>query len=505
MPNTHTMEILIVDDTPANLHILSVALEEAGYHVLVATSGQAALRSAQSNAPQLILLDIVMPEMDGYSVCRQLKEDGRTRNIPVIFLSARDEKESLLEGFRAGGIDYISKPFETEEVLIRVRTHLEIYRLSQELQHKNNELEQSNAQLREEMTARQRADARLETISQQEAERWGIEGFVGESENVQQLVEEVQQLQNTPSTSVLIRGESGTGKELIARALHFGSARKSSPFVPVNSSAISSELAESQLFGHVKGSFTGATSDHKGFFEQADGGTLFLDEIGDMPADLQVKLLRVLEEGTIRPIGATQEKKVDVRTVAATHVDLAQQIGSGAFRRDLYFRLAHFTIEVPPLRQRPQDIPLLADHFLEILAAEMGRAAPPLSPQALALLQAYAFPGNVREFKNMIEHALLKSRGGPIGAEHLHFLDLSAHAPAAPAIPTIIPQQPNEEDALITYVQTHGQITNSQCRQLLQVDSRRATYLLDKLCTAGVLVREGIKRHARYVLPALGG
>jgi transcriptional regulator with GAF, ATPase, and Fis domain len=218
---------------------------------------------------------------------------------------------------------------------------------------------------------------------------------------------------------VLITGESGTGKELVARAIHHGSPRAHAPFIPVNCVAIPSELAESMLFGHLKGSFTGATADRKGWFELADGGTLFLDEIGDMPAGLQAKLLRVLEDGEIMSVGASQSKRVDVRVISATNADLSATIATGEFRQDLYFRLARFIVETPPLRDRPEDIPLLCAHFLQLFAEDMGLAAAALAPEALAWFSSYAFPGNVRELKNLIERALITSGGKTIERKHV--------------------------------------------------------------------------------------
>ena len=488
-----TPQILIVDDVPANLQVLSLALEQAHYEVLVATSGAAALESVSLHAPDLILLDVRMPDMDGYETCRRLKQDSTMASIPVIFLTAQQGSDDVVAGFRSGGVDFVSKPFEAEEVLARVNTHLKLARLTREL-------EEQNERLRQEIEARQASDARLDRISAQEAAR--IDGFVGNSPSIAGLLDEVRRLQDAPM-SVLIQGESGTGKELIARALHYGGPRSRGPFVPVNSSAISNELAESQLFGHVRGAFTGADRDHRGFFEQSDGGTLFLDEIGDMPPDIQAKVLRALEEGVVRPVGATQERRVDTRVVAATHVDLSGRMTAGTFRRDLFFRLAHFTLTVPPLRERMEDIELLASHFLQQLAVEMGRAVPQLAPDSLQALHAYAFPGNVRELRNMLEYSLLKC-GDIVEARHLHFLDLpkSAASHEDHVDPATMPRlrPPDPDDQLLNYARQHGSISNTECRQLLDVDSRRATYLLDKLCTAGQMRKVGARRYARYLL-----
>ena len=419
-------EILIVDDDPINLNVLRQALESEGYNIIAAPSGTVALQIVAQTQPELILLDILMPEIDGFETCRRLKADKATADIPVIFITAKVETESVLEGFRVGGVDYITKPFKNEEVLVRVSTHLTNHRLTQEVLQKNRELQEQIAKRQQAEDALKTADEQLEMISQREAERWGIEGFIGRSQTIAKILKDVSRLQTTGTMSALILGESGTGKELIARAIHFGGPRAKRPFVPVNCSAIPRDLAESEFFGHVKGAFTGANTDRKGHFELADNGTLFLDEIGDMPLELQAKLLRVLEDGCITPVGGTREKHVDVRVLAATNTDLQAKIAEGIFREDLYFRLAGFTVTVPPLRDRKEDIPLLAEHFLNLFANDMGIQKPALSQEALSALESYSLPGNVRELKNIIARALLEIDGKEIQPEHLHFVSTVA-------------------------------------------------------------------------------
>ena len=421
--NLQGAKVLLVDDQPANLAVLRQLLETAGYRVVLAPSGQVALRNAALILPDLVLLDVTMPEMDGFEVCRRLKQDPTTRDIPVIFITARDTKEDLIAGFEAGGLDYIAKPFQEEEVLVRVRTHVRLRRLTLELVQKNEELERQ-------IIHSEKLSGRLSMLAEREVVHWGLEGFVGESPTIQHILREIRLMQGHSATSVLITGESGTGKELIARAIHFGSPRRDGPFVPVNCAALPGELAESLLFGYVKGAFTGANSDQEGYFEMAHQGTLFLDEIGEMPSGLQAKLLRVLEEDQVWRIGARGGKRVEVRVMAATNADLRQRIDTGVFRQDLYFRLAHFTVAVPPLRERQTDIPMLARHFLNLFAADMGREPPPLSKEVLAQLQKYSYPGNVRELKNIIERALIESSGGEIRPHHLHFLSAGYAAPA---------------------------------------------------------------------------
>ena len=409
--------LLVVDDMPENLDLLRRALEDVGGEVLVATTGERGLETALRQAPELILLDVMLPGMDGFETCRQLKQAEATRAIPIIFLTGLDEVEHLATGFAAGGADYITKPFRKEEVLLRVEVHLARARLQWELQEKNRQLE-------EEIGRRRQLSRQVSRYTQQERERWGLSDFVGQSRSMQTMLEEIDLLVEADTISVLITGESGTGKELIARAIHYGGQRREAPFVPVNCSAIPRDLADSLFFGHVKGAFTGADDDREGYFALAEGGTLFLDEIGDMPLELQPKLLRVLEDDRYRPLGAREERTADVRVVAATAVDLQQE----TLRQDLYYRLAQYTVELPPLRQRREDIPLLAGHFLRLLAVEMNREPPELSKTALEGLLAYDFPGNVRELKNLVERALIKSRGGEIRSEHL---ELSRSATAA--------------------------------------------------------------------------
>ena len=432
-------KLLLVDDTPENLKVLRQTLEAEGYSILVATSGEAALRVVPRAHPDLILLDVMMPGMDGFETCRRLKQDGTTQGIPVIFITARAETEAIVAGFRAGGVDYVIKPFQADEVLIRVQTHLKIDRLARELARKNEELSRTNRQFQEEMARRQALSVernhladQLSMISSREAERWGIAGFVGRSRTIGKIFKDIGLLQGT-GISVLITGESGTGKELIARAIHYGGPRSSEPFIPVNCSAIPADLAESMLFGHVQGAFTGADRDRTGCFELADGGTLFLDEIGDMPADIQAKLLRVLEDGRILPVGGSQERRVDVRVLAATNADLQAGIASGAFRQDLYFRLARFPVHVPPLRERREDIPLLAQHFVHLFAEEMGMDSHALSTEVLSALEGYDFPGNVRELKNIVERALIESGGGELRPGHLHLFPPPGAFPEDPA------------------------------------------------------------------------
>ncbi len=415
---------------PFGLSLPDETLEQANYEVLLAPDGETALKVAHKARPDVILLDVMMPGLDGFETCRRLKANPETRPIPVVFISAQNETRSTIDGFKAGGVDYITKPFQADQVLIRVHTHLTNHRLTREVLEKNRELEAINARLREEIGRREEAeaslelaDAKLSLISEQEMERWGLAALVGRSQAMRDVIQEIRKLQPADKTSVLIRGESGTGKELVARALHFSGRRRGRPFIAVNCAAVPSELAESLFFGHVKGAFSGAHDNRKGYFEMAHGGTLFLDEIGDMPLHLQAKLLRALENGTFIAVGGQVERSADVRVLAATNVDLQRRTESGTFRNDLYFRIAGYEIQLKPLRERRDDVGLFIEHFLKRFAKELKIASPKLNPEAHKALISYHYPGNIRELKSIIERALIESGGATIQEHHLHLLN----------------------------------------------------------------------------------
>jgi DNA-binding NtrC family response regulator len=499
-PSETAAKILLVDDVPGNLDLLTDALEASGYKIMAVPSGEIALKIVSSMPPDLILLDVLMPGMDGLETCRRLKANAVTRAIPVIFLTAKDEVASVVEGFRVGGADYVSKPFRVEEMLSRVETHLRNHRLTQELRRKNEELEAEVNRRQRAEAARQQADSQLSMISEQEARRWGISAFIGRSEAVVRIIRDIRRLHSHEGTHLLITGESGTGKELIARAIHYGGTHAKGPFVPVNCSAVPAELAESCFFGHLRGAFTGATTDCAGYFEQAHLGTLFLDEIGEMIPALQVKLLRVLENGSLTRVGDTVERHTECRIVAVTNADLLSEIETGRFRKDLYYRLTGFTIEVPPLRERKEDIPLLVDHFLQLLATEMGMPKPGVQSAVLAELDAYDFPGNVRELKNLIEAALIESNGRDLGPEHLRIGQVHS-AESALGSATRRARLPKESETILNFVREHGSINNTQCRELLGLGLQRACALLRKLHLAGSLAKESSRRWTQYRLP----
>ena len=411
--------VLVVDDDAASLSALFECLRRAGYRVLVAQDGASALERAENGQPALILLDVMMPDMDGFEACRRLKRNATTADIPVLFLTALTDTAEKLKGFQAGAVDYLTKPFQWEEVLARVRTHLRLRTVERDLVEANRTLEarvaERTSELERSLEELDRLRLRLQaenTYLQQEIGA-DLRSIVGSSPSLRAVLEQVARVART-DTTVLINGETGTGKELIARAVHDASPRRDRPLVKLNCAAISAGLVESELFGHVKGAFTGATDKNVGRFQLADGGTLFLDEIGELPLETQVKLLRVLQEREFEPVGSAKSQSVDVRVIAATNRRLEDEVARGKFRSDLYYRLNVFPVEVPPLRERHGDIAQLAAHFVEHLSRKVGRPARPLARAALAQLEAHDWPGNIRELQNTIERALIWSTGDEI-------------------------------------------------------------------------------------------
>ncbi len=567
--------LLIVDDDPTNIRVLFEFFKDSGFRTLAARNGEGAMQQARHAQPDLILLDVMMPPgINGFETCRRLKQHPQTRDIPVIFMTALSETKDKVEAFEAGGMDYITKPLQHEEVLVRVNTHVAIRRMQREVAEFHKALhaivserdleailkagidyagsqqdmaftgiwlkvekpdkqlhlhrftdsedmaladlapaewrhargcysivpldeplvgwaaaeneqyaaadgsewdrppwaEQAgfeayiatpmmckgvvygviasfynspiNALFREKKIwhqvlagylgvalANARAFAEIQDLRRQieleneylreEVKLAGTHGsIVGASTNLKTTLEQVELVAATDA-GVLILGESGTGKELIAHAVHDQSARSQGPFIKVNCAAIPRELFESEFFGHIKGAFTGAVKDRAGRFQLADGGTIFLDEVAEIPLGMQSKLLRVLQEGTFERIGDEKTRTVDVRVIAATNKDLKQEVEEGCFREDLYFRLSVFPIEIPPLRERDGDIPVLAAHLLEQVCRKMHFPQSRLSQANIARLEAYDWPGNIRELQNVIERAVILSRGGPLRFDFL--------------------------------------------------------------------------------------
>lgn len=365
-------QILLIDDDVSLRRVTEFNLQEAGYHVLTANDGAAGLTLFKRYHPELVITDVQMPGMNGYEVLAAvLKLEPQTL---VIIVTAFSTVAQAVDAMKVGAYDYLAKPFSRDQLSLTVAKAFEYSNLRQE-----------NSQLKEALS--KGVDA---------------EQIIGQSKEMRQLLQRVEKVAASQA-SVLISGESGTGKEVIAKALHRGSDRRNGPFIAVNCAAIPKDLIESELFGHLKGSFTGAIKDRKGKFSLADGGTLFLDEIGEMPVDLQPKLLRVLQEQQFEPVGGVSEQ-VDVRVLAATNRNLDESMQSGEFREDLYYRLAVVPIEIPPLRKRREDIPLLLDFFLRRRHAgkEVG-----FSPQVIEYLRKYHWPGNVRELENVVEQMLI--------------------------------------------------------------------------------------------------
>lgn len=506
-------KVIIADDLHENRELLRQTIEPEGYDSFLVPSGRVAVELAQKLQPDLIFLDISMPDMGGYEAASVLKQTDSTASIPIIFITASDEVSSLVQAFEAGAVDYIVTPFVKEEVIARLKTHVQLYRLRLELEqeiHRRQQAEKERESARKELTATAR---QLSHFTKQEARRWGLEGFVGQSHELGKVVDQVRKVHQSNTINVIVTGESGVGKELIARAIHYGSGRASGPFVAINCSSIPKDLAESLLFGHAKGSFSGAVRDQVGYFQMAEGGSLFLDELGELPLNLQSKLLRTLEDGKLLPVGSTTPVKTDVRIIAATNRSLTDEIDKGHFREDLFYRLARFSIHIPPLRERKEDIPLLADHFLDQFSSEMGRPKPLLTPDAREKLMSHNFPGNVRELKNLIERAFLESEGERILPSDIFLIQRRKSTFNEEICPSSTPEQQSpriksmvdlelvseDERTILDHVLRHGRITNSDCRQLLGSNIRRANYLLNRLTQNGHLVKAGANRNAIYL------
>lgn len=406
--------VLIIDDTPTNLKVLVESLTQAGFETYVAIDGKSALDQLNHIHPDLILLDVMMPGIDGFETCRRLKQNPDLCDIPVIFMTALSETVDKVQGFEVGAVDYITKPFQHEEVLARVQTHLTLRCLQRDLEVANTTLEQKVA---ERTDALQKALAEVERLKNHlQAENAYLKEeiqqthdthtIVHQSPVMKQTLNQVAQVAPTDAT-VLLLGETGTGKELLAHAVHNLSDRKNQSLIKVNCAALPVNLIESELFGHEKGAFTSALSRKQGRFELAHHGTLFLDEIGDLPLELQAKLLRVLQEGEFERLGGTQTHRVDVRIIAATNRNLESAVSEGTFREDLFYRLHVFPIQSPALRDRTEDIPLLVHHFVQHFAQRFNKQIDTVSETVMQTLKAYAWPGNVRELQNVIERAVI--------------------------------------------------------------------------------------------------
>jgi DNA-binding NtrC family response regulator len=396
--------LLVVDDDPVMFRLLKSIFVREGYEVSGVEDGEAGLARATTDRPDLVLLDFELPKLDGLQVLERLK--NMMPELPVVMLTGRDDAKSAVRAIRLGAFDYVTKPFDPDEISIVVGRALELRALTTE----------------------------VEDLRRQVAAAGGLDAQMGPSAAVRGIMEQVKTVAAT-NFSVLVLGETGTGKELVAAALHQQSERRSKPFVALDCGAIPEALLESELFGHEKGAFTGADRRRAGHFHLADSGTLFLDEIGNLPLGLQAKLLRVLESRQLRAIGAGQPISIDVRFIAATNNDLQGQVTAGRFRPDLYFRLAQYTISLPALRERPDDIPHLADRFMREVSVELRRPMQGITLEALTVLQGHPWPGNVRQLRNVIRQAVLETKDLLLDRGAVdRCLGTSAAAPA-PAIP----------------------------------------------------------------------
>ncbi len=463
-------KILVVDDEQSMREFLAICLRRAGHEVTLARTGAEALDHLRASPIDLVVTDLKMPGgLDGLGLLTQIKSGTLQRTVPagappgalidpeVILVTAFATADTALAAMKQGAYDYLIKPFQVDEINAVISRALE-----------KRALVEDNLALRDQLAGR----ARLAQL-------------LGKSRSMQKVFELITKIHSV-KTSVLITGESGTGKELVARALHSEGARAKMPFIAVNCGAIPEELMESELFGHRRGSFTGAVVDKRGLFQEADGGTLFLDEIGELSLGLQVKLLRALQERKVKQVGGVEEVEVDVRVIAATNRDLEMEVSRSAFRADLYYRLNVIELRLPPLRHRKEDIPLLAEHFLKRFSAEHGRLAK-LSVEAMRRLESYEFPGNVRELENIIERAVALSSSAVIGVSDLPEVKATKLAASQPS--GALPAEGVDLDQLVsdyerTWVlraleQTAG--VRKRAATLLGISFRSLRYRLEKL------------------------
>ena len=448
--------ILVVDDEEIMREILETLLTREGYQVRLVSSGEEGLELARTHTFDAAIVDVMMPGLDGIATLQELRK--LDDDLPVLMITAFASADSAVEAMKHGAYDYLTKPFQVDEVQLIIRNAMERRRLSTE-----------NMLLKRELASQS-------SFSQ----------IIGQSEAMQKVYDVIKMVADSKS-NVLIGGESGTGKELVARAIHYNSARAPMPFVTVNCSAVPEMLLESELFGHMKGSFTGAVANKAGLFEVANGGTIFLDEIGDTTPAIQVKLLRVIQEREFRRVGGTQDVKVDVRIVAATNRDLEKAVAEGAFREDLYYRLDVIPIKLPPLRMRTGDIPLLSRHFLEKFSKESGKPVPTMSQEAMRVLLAHEWRGNVRELENVVERVVAFTTGSSVtDADIRGWL----HKPVnhQQALPAELPEEGLDLEGLINTIEKdlllkaleRSQWVKKRAARLLRLNTRSFRYRLEK-------------------------
>ncbi len=462
-PRPRSGRVLVADDEQSMREFLAICLRREGHEVSVVSSGEEALSvlsGRAEHAPDVLVTDLKMGDIGGLELLSAVK--ARELGTEVIVVTAYATPETAIAAMKQGAYDYLTKPFKVDEISAVIARALEKRALVAE-----------NTALREQISGRHR-----------------LASLLGKSPAMQRVFQLIEKVSKT-RTNVLITGESGTGKELVARALHTESGRAAAPFVALNCGAVPDELMESELFGHVKGAFTGAGADKQGLFQEAEGGTFFLDEIGELSMSLQVKLLRAIQERRIKPVGGTREAAIDVRLVAATNRELEEEVERGAFREDLYYRLNVIEIRLPPLRQRREDLPLLVDHFLKRFSAEQGRSFSGISREAMKRLEGHDFPGNVRELENIIEHACTLASDDEITAGDLPALRQSAKLAAAdePAAEAAFPDEGialervlyDYERQIIEQALDKAGGVRKRAAQLLGISFRSLRYRLAKL------------------------
>jgi two-component system, NtrC family, response regulator PilR len=445
--------VLVVDDEQSMRELLGIMLRQCGYDVSQADGGEAAIAALKTEGFDLVITDLRMRKVDGLAVLRAAK-DHAPRTV-VLVVTAFASTDTAVEAMKLGAYDYVTKPFKMDELKLTISNALERKRLHEENQALRRQLRQER----------------------------GSGNFVGKSARMLEILETIRKTADSGST-VMITGESGTGKELVAQAVHYESARRAGPFISVNCGAVPENLMESELFGHVKGAFTGAITSTEGLFAAADSGTLFLDEITEIPHSVQVKLLRAIQEREIRRVGDTRDVKVDVRLIAASNRDLGKAVADGVLREDLYYRLNVIPVHLPPLRERREDISLLVSHFIDKISKEVGKHVRGITPQALAVLEQYHWPGNIRELENVIERAIVLGGGEMIGVEELPLRP----APPAGDAPRDIPSTGLDLEATLAEIE-HGYIrralersggVQSRAAELLGLTFRQFRYKLQK-------------------------
>jgi two-component system response regulator PilR (NtrC family) len=447
--------VLVVDDEPSMRELLGVVLRKDAYDVVLVDGGEAAIEALRTEVFDLVITDLRMRKVDGLAVLRAAKE--HSPQTVVLVVTAYASTETAVEAMKAGAYDYITKPFKLDEIRLTIAKALERKRLVDENQALRRQLRQERA----------------------------LEAFVGNSGKMLEVLDTIRKIAESAST-VMITGESGTGKELVARAIHQESARRKRPFVSVNCGAVPESLMESELFGHVKGAFTGAVASTIGLFAAADGGTLFLDEMTEIPQSVQVKLLRAIQEREIRRVGDTRDIKVDVRLIAASNRDLPKAVADGTLREDLFYRLNVIPIHLPPLRDRVEDIPLLVTHFIEKIAREVGKTVRGISPEALAILERYRWPGNIRELENIVERAIVLGGGETLTPEELP-PDL-CRPQGIPTVPVNVPPAGIDLESTLDHIErqyielalqrTGG--VQTRAAELLKLSFRQFRYKLQK-------------------------